>query len=90
MKAFLRTAVAALSLLIAAAWISGCVIHAHHVDDDGSQPAKTHKAKPVKKHKAKPPEEDAEPEPAEPEDEGPAPQPVRHNPPTPPPPTNEF
>jgi hypothetical protein len=89
MKAFLRTAVALLSLLIAAAWISGCVIHAHHVDDDGSKPAKTHKAKPVKKHEAKPPAE-AEPEPAEPADEDEVPTRIRHNPPTPPPPTNEL
>jgi hypothetical protein len=88
MKAFLRSAATVLTMLIAAAWISGCVIHAHHVDsDDKAKPAKKHKAKPAKKHKAKPPAE-AEPAPAEPEDEGDAPK--RHNPPTPPPPSNTL
>lgn len=87
MKAFLRSAVTVLSMLIAAAWISGCVIHAHHVDDDGSKPAKTHKAKPAKKHKAKPPKE-AKPE--KKEDKGETPKPSGHNPPTPPPPSNTL
>jgi len=87
MKALLKSAGIVVTMLIAAAWISGCVIHAHHVDDDGSKPAKTHKAKPAKKHKAKPAKE-AKPEPAETEAD---PEPVeRHNPPTPPPPSNTL
>lgn len=87
MKAFLRSAAIVLSLLIAAAWISGCVIHAH--GSDTSKPAKTHKAKPAKTHKAKPPE-DTKAKPKETEDKDDAAEPTRHNPPTPPPPTNEF
>jgi hypothetical protein len=84
MRVFLERAAVVLSLLIAAAWISGCVIHAHQVDpDDADKPAKTHKAKPAKSHKATPPK--------------PAPEPVddppkerEHNPPPPPPPSNEL
>jgi len=86
MKALLKSAVAVLSMLIAAAWISGCVIHAHHVDSDDSEPARAHKAKPAKAHKAKPPE-GAKAKPAE-EDKEEAPKPAGHNPPMPPPPSN--
>jgi len=89
MKAFLKTAGIVLTMLIATAWISGCVIHAHNSGADKSKPAKTHKAKPAKKHKAKPAAE-AKPKPAETEDKGNAPDPKRHNPPTPPPPTNSL
>jgi hypothetical protein len=87
MRVFLERAAVVLSLLIAAAWISGCVIHAHHVDaDDADKPAKTHKAKPPKAHKAKPPK--AKPPKPEPTEQEPVDR--EHNPPQPPPPSHQL
>jgi hypothetical protein len=89
MRAFLGRAVTVLSLLIAAAWISGCVIHAHHGHPDDGAPAKTHKAAPAKTHKAAPPK-DSKPAPAKPDDNKDVPKPTGHNPPTPPPPSDSL
>jgi len=91
MKSMLRRVLVVLSVAVAAAWISGCVIHAEGGHDHSTPVKERHGDSGTVRH-AKPPAEaatdEAAPEPApvkRASDEAPKPEPT-HNPPPPPPP----
>ncbi|MCP4600997.1 MAG: hypothetical protein GY847_10810 [Proteobacteria bacterium] len=50
MKAFTKRILVVFSVVFAATWISGCVVHAHSGDTSG-KPAKAHHGKPAGKAK---------------------------------------
>ncbi len=76
MKALIRTLLSLFLMSLAAAWISGCVVHAHS-GNTGNKPVKERHGKPVRKGK---PVNKAEPSQGDSTDED-------TPPPPPPPPT---